>query len=71
MDGLATGGLAMSDLAVGVALVLVIEGLIWALAPSLGTRLLEAAAATPQASIRLAGIVSVAAGVLIVWMVRG
>ena len=38
----------MSDLIVGVGLVLVIEGLLWALAPQLATRLLAAAAATPE-----------------------
>jgi uncharacterized protein YjeT (DUF2065 family) len=61
----------MSDLAVALGLVLVIEGLIWALAPRLGRRLLEATADSPESSLRLAGAIAVAAGVLIVWMVRG
>ena len=61
----------MSDLAVGFGLVLVIEGLIWALAPTLGLRLLEAAASAPQQALRVAGLVAVVAGVLIVWVVRG
>jgi len=61
----------MDDLAVAIGLVLVIEGLIWALAPRLGRKLLAAAAETPEAALRLAGTVAVAAGVLLVWLVRG
>ena len=61
----------MSDLGVGLGLVLVVEGLIWALVPSLGLRMLETAAAMPHHSLRFAGTSAVAVGVLIVWLVRG
>jgi uncharacterized protein len=61
----------MSDLAVALGLVLVIEGLIWALAPRLGRKLLAATAEVPESSLRMAGAASVAIGVLIVWMIRG
>jgi uncharacterized protein YjeT (DUF2065 family) len=61
----------MDDLAVAIGLVLVIEGLVWALVPRLGRRLLEATAGTPESALRLAGTVAVAVGVFIVWMVRG
>jgi uncharacterized protein YjeT (DUF2065 family) len=61
----------MSDLVVGIGLVLVIEGLIWALAPAAGLRMLVVAASTPQASLRLAGLGAVALGVGVVWLVRG
>lgn len=61
----------MSDLAVGIGLVLVIEGLIWALAPAAGLKMLAAAASTPQQALRLAGLTAVALGVCIVWLVRG
>jgi uncharacterized protein YjeT (DUF2065 family) len=61
----------MSDLAVAFGLVLVIEGLLWALAPRFGRKLLEATADVPESSLRLAGALAVAAGVLVVWMVRG
>jgi uncharacterized protein len=61
----------MDDLAVAIGLVLVIEGLIWALAPRLGRKLLEAASETPESALRLAGTVAVAVGVMIVWLVRG
>jgi uncharacterized protein len=61
----------MSDLAVAFGLVLVIEGMLWALVPGLGRRLLEATAGAPESSMRAAGALAVAAGVLIVWLVRG
>ena len=61
----------MSDLLVGVGLVLVIEGLVWALAPRYAMRLLEVAAATPENVLRRAGWVAVAAGAAIVWFLRG
>ena len=61
----------MSDLLVGLGLVLVIEGLIWAALPRAGLTMLAAAAATPPATLRLAGTVAMAAGVGIVWLVRG
>lgn len=61
----------MDDLAVAIGLVLVIEGLIWALVPRLGRKLLEATAETPESSLRLAGAFAVAFGVFIVWIVRG
>ena len=60
----------MNDFLVGVGLVLVIEGLLWALAPSLAARLLELAATTPEQQLRTGGAVAVAVGVLLVWMVR-
>lgn len=61
----------MSDLAVGVGLVLVIEGLLWALAPRFGRKMLAATAEVPESSLRLGGTLAVAAGVVIVWLVRG
>ena len=61
----------MNDLAVAIGLVLVIEGLIWALAPDTGKRLLAAAAEAPKSRLRLAGLAAVATGVGIVWLVRG
>ncbi len=61
----------MSDLAVALGLVLVIEGLLWALSPGLGRTLLATAAQTPDAQLRRAGWVAVAFGALIVWLIRG
>ncbi len=61
----------MADLIVGIGLVLVIEGLLWALVPNFAKRLMEAAASVPQSSLRLAGWTSVLIGLGLVWMIRG
>jgi uncharacterized protein YjeT (DUF2065 family) len=61
----------MSDLAVGLGLVLVIEGSLWALAPRLGRKMLEATAEVPETQLRLAGALAVASGVLLIWIMRG
>jgi uncharacterized protein YjeT (DUF2065 family) len=61
----------MSDLLVAVGLVMVIEGLLWAVAPQVGLRLLTAAQQMPAQALRAAGAAAVAAGVVLVWLVRG
>jgi uncharacterized protein len=61
----------MSDLLVAFGLVLVIEGLLWALSPELGRHLLATAASTPESSLRRAGWAAVALGALVVWAIRG
>jgi len=61
----------MTDLLVAFGLVLVIEGLLWALSPELGRHLLATAAATPESSLRKAGWAAVALGALVVWAIRG
>ncbi len=60
----------MSDLLVAIGLVLVIEGLLWAMAPAFGQRMLELASKMPESSLRMTGASAVALGVLIVWLVR-
>jgi uncharacterized protein YjeT (DUF2065 family) len=61
----------MSNLAVAFGLVLVIEGMLWALAPGLGRKFLEATAEMPESILRMVGAMAAAAGVLLVWIVRG
>jgi len=61
----------MGDLLVGFGLVLVIEGVLWAVCPWLALKMLKAASETPEQSLQVAGTISVAAGVLIVWAIRG
>lgn len=61
----------MNDLIVAIGLVLVIEGLLWALVPHLAMRFLEGAAATPEGTLRIAGWTAVCAGVALVWLIRG
>lgn len=61
----------MSDLIVGAGLVLVIEGLIWAISPAFAMRLLVVAAQVPERDLRIGGAIAVAAGVVLVGLVRG
>jgi uncharacterized protein YjeT (DUF2065 family) len=61
----------MNDLLVALGLVLVIEGLLWALAPQIAIRLLEVAAGTPERQLRIGGWLAVLAGLAVVWLVRG
>jgi uncharacterized protein YjeT (DUF2065 family) len=61
----------MSDLIVGAGLVLVFEGLMWALAPQLARRLLEMANETPPDTLRASGWAAVVAGLLLIWLIRG
>ena len=61
----------MSDIVAAFGLVLVIEGLLWALFPAFGMRLLEAASETPETTLRTGGAVAVGIGVLIFWLIRG
>ena len=61
----------MTDLVVGLGLVLVIEGVLWAAFPGLARRLLEAATLTPENQLRIAGLAAASAGLGLVWLVRG
>lgn len=61
----------MSDLAVALGLVLVIEGLLWALAPDFARKMLSTVAASPDRDLMVAGWLAVALGAFVVWLVRG
>ncbi|WP_439122561.1 DUF2065 domain-containing protein [Marivita sp.] len=55
----------------GIAMVLIIEGLAYALAPSLIERMLEAMRAMPLDLRRLIGVSAIAAGVAMLWILQG
>ena len=61
----------MTDLAVGLALVLVIEGLMYALFPDHLKRMMVMVMSVPASTLRVAGLVAAVIGVGIVWLVRG
>jgi uncharacterized protein YjeT (DUF2065 family) len=65
------GVLGLGDLAVGLGLVLVIEGVLLALLPETLKRMVATVLTQPVDSLRIGGVVSVLIGVLIVWLVRG
>lgn len=60
----------MTWLLLGIGLVLVIEGLALALAPSRIEQLLAFFATLPTDRLRLIGLAAVATGVLLVWTAR-
>lgn len=63
--------IGLGDLAVGIGLVLVIEGLLLALMPETLKRTVVSIVSHPTDGLRIGGIVSMILGVGIVWLVRG
>ena len=61
----------MSDFVVAIGLVFAIEGLVFAAFPGAAKRLAAHAVETPEASLRMAGVVSAVIGVALIWLVRG
>jgi hypothetical protein len=60
--------IAVTLLAIG--LVLIVEGLVYALAPSLIEDLLDMLRALPLETRRMMGLAALAAGVLLVWLAK-
>ncbi|MGR3368975.1 MAG: DUF2065 domain-containing protein [Sagittula sp.] len=63
--------MGLTDIWTGIAMVLVIEGLVYALAPSLVERLLEALKEMPPEARRSLGLLTMITGVAILWVVKG
>lgn len=61
----------MRDLATALALMLVIEGVLYAAFPSAMRRAIEAALTLPETTLRAAGLVAAVVGVAVVWAIRG
>jgi len=53
-----------------LGLVLVLEGVLYGLLPNFAKKLADQVKTVPEPTLRIAGLVSVAAGVGIVWLVR-
>ena len=61
----------MSDFVSALGLVLVIEGLLYALVPEAMKRMMLEVATLPGGNLRVGGLLAMFAGVAIVWLVRG
>ncbi|BAV46129.1 hypothetical protein MesoLj113a_37790 [Mesorhizobium sp. 113-1-2] len=61
----------MQDFFAAIGLVLVIEGLVYGGFPSLARKLAGEVLSMPENALRIAGLVAIAIGVGIVWLVRG
>jgi uncharacterized protein YjeT (DUF2065 family) len=59
----------VTDILTGIALVLIIEGLVYALAPSLVERLLETMRDMPLDARRLTGLIALGLGVGLLWVI--
>lgn len=60
----------MTFILLGLGLVLVIEGLVFALAPSRLEELVKLIAETPIETRRTVGLIAVALGVVLVWLAK-
>ena len=61
----------MDDFLAALALVLVIEGLLYAAAPDAMRRAMTAVLTQPAGALRVAGMIAAVVGILILWGVRG
>jgi uncharacterized protein YjeT (DUF2065 family) len=61
----------VDELVTAFALVLVIEGVLYALLPVTMRRMMAQILAQPTATLRPVGAIAVAVGVALVWLVRG
>ncbi|HWB49352.1 MAG TPA: DUF2065 domain-containing protein [Stellaceae bacterium] len=60
----------MKDFLTALALILVIEGIVYALFPEVMKRLAVRAARTPSQSLRIGGLIAAILGVILVWALR-
>ena len=60
----------MGDFLAAFGLVFVIEGIIFAAFPGPAKRAMMSVIETPEASLRLIGVGSAVAGLIVVWLVR-
>jgi uncharacterized protein YjeT (DUF2065 family) len=61
---------SFSTLLQGVAVVLALEGLAYAIAPGFMRRMLASLAETPEARLRLGGLIAAAGGIGLAWLLK-
>lgn len=57
----------MSTILLAIGLVLMVEGLAYALAPSLLERMLEILRTLPEGTVRQIGLLAVVSGLILIW----
>src|ERR1700709_1900295 len=62
--------IAFADFLIGVGILFVLEGLMFAASPAWMRRAMKSALATPDNILRLVGIGSAVAGLILIWAVR-
>lgn len=68
--GSAMDGFSLGDLVTAIGLAFVIEGLVFIAFPDAAKRMLASVAASPANQLRVAGLVSAAIGLGVVWLAR-
>lgn len=63
--------MTLTDIGTGIVMVLILEGLVYALAPSLVERLLEALRELPLEMRRNLGLLTVVTGLILLWILHG
>ena len=61
----------MQDFLAAIGLVLVVEGLVYGGFPGLAKKLAGEVLSLPENALRIAGLIAIAVGVGLVWLVRG
>jgi uncharacterized protein len=62
--------IAFADFLIGVGVLFVLEGLMFAAAPNFMRRAMKSALATPDNLLRAVGIGSAVGGLILIWLVR-
>lgn len=62
--------IAFADFLIGLGILFVLEGILFLAVPGWMRRAMKSALATPENVLRLAGIGSAIAGLLLIWLVR-
>ena len=62
--------IAFADFLIGVGMLLVIEGLLFAAAPGWMLRAMESVLHTPDTILRLSGIGTAVLGLIVIWLIR-
>jgi uncharacterized protein YjeT (DUF2065 family) len=62
--------IAFADFLIGVGILFVLEGLLFAASPSWMRRAMKSAVMTPDNILRMVGIASAVVGLLLIWLVR-
>jgi uncharacterized protein YjeT (DUF2065 family) len=62
--------IAFADFLIGVGILFVLEGLLFAAIPSWMRRAMKSALATPEPMLRVVGIGSAVVGLILIWLVR-
>ncbi len=62
--------IAFTDFLIGIGILFVLEGLMFAASPAWMRRAMKSALVTPDNILRIVGIVSAVVGLLLIWVVR-